>query len=119
MGVQAYRMEDFETAKSLYYILSREDSSPAPGGERQDFSINMKAVDVQVDWTSDRMSVPAAVLAGNKIDGFEDAFNLGCRFMAIGDLTKAELLLQKAARKSSYKYSALWMCKVTKRDRAM
>ena len=100
MGNKAYRSEDYEAAKALYRDLERGEA--VIGNERHDLSVNEKAVDAQLGWTVERVGVHAGMgyAVDGKIDGFEEAFNVGCRCVALGDLDGAEVMLRKASGRS-------------------
>lgn len=88
---QAYRAEDFETARSLYKDL--KSGRTAVVNESHDLSVNEKAVDAQLEWETERIGI----LQDEEIDGFEEAFNIGCRCVAAGNLDRAEEMFRKAS----------------------
>ena len=68
--------------------------------ESHDVSVNEKAVDAQLEWATERVAVPNDA----EFDGFEEAFNIGCRCVATGDLGRAQELFRKAS--GNYDYAA-------------
>lgn len=94
----AYRTERFSQAAELYTLL-REDDSTAVLGEDTDLVINQLATHAQLEWQGRGDLVPDKSKQPKREDmeAFETAYNAGCGCVARGDLTKASILLKRAA----------------------
>ena len=99
---QAYRAEDYKTAEALYQSLARGTAVVA--NEGHDLSVNQKAVHAQLGWAIERVGVSVEADSGveGEFNGFEEAFNVACRYLAVGDLDCTETMLDRARGRSLY-----------------
>ena len=65
--------------------------------------MNARAVDAQLGWAVDRTGASTGTNReeDGKVDGFEEAFNLSCRYLALEDLNAAEKMQGRAEGNSS------------------
>ncbi|KAK1594060.1 SRP72 RNA-binding domain-containing protein [Colletotrichum navitas] len=89
----AYRAEDFKDALNVYTSLLEE-----PQGEDSDLKINQLASAAQLEWKSSNNldGDDTHISTAEDAETFELAYNIACRSIARGELSKASTLLQKA-----------------------
>ncbi|KAI9796640.1 MAG: Signal recognition particle core component [Piccolia ochrophora] len=90
----AYRLEKFPRAADIYENLSSKPSQVL--NETNDLRINSSAVDAQLEWAGDSLSVRKRKFGREDLEAFETAYNAGCSSVARGGLRQGEILLQRA-----------------------
>lgn len=94
----AYRLEKFDQATALYVALLDGDEEDHED-EETDLRINLLAAQAQLEWQGRGDLVPEKRKQPGRedLEAFETAYNAGCGCVARGDLSKALVLLKRAA----------------------